>query len=272
MSVALRGPDAAWPRRISAEVLGTFALVFVAAGADVMARISGGEVGPVARAVAPGLMVAALVYAIADASGAHFNPIVSLAFAMRGLFPRTWLPVYWTAQIVGALAAAAVLALLFGDAIEAGVSTPHVSPATAVVVEAVLTGLLVTVILGTADRARIVGPEAAIAVGSTIALCGLIALPIEGASMNPARSLGPAVLAGRIGDLWVYALGPAAGAFLAVLATGLIHAPSHRDVDAERAAQGDTAELQRDRKGGTSRQHARARLWHLRSWARRSPR
>jgi aquaporin Z len=227
-----------WTRRLAAEAFGTFALVFVAVGADTMALVSGGNVGVVARAVAPALMVAALIYAIADASGAHFNPVVSLAFALKRLFPVSWLAPYWAAQVSGAIVACLVLRALFGEPVAAGVSTPHVPGSTALAIEAILTLLLVTVVLGTADRARIVGPDAALAVGATIALCGLIALPIEGASMNPARSLAPAVVAGRTEDLWVYLLGPLLGATLAVAVTGLLHGAVRDDRSAE-AAQGE---------------------------------
>jgi len=230
-----------WPRRLLAEILGTFALVFVAAGADTMAEVSGGAISVAARAVAPGLMVGALIYAISDASGAHFNPVVSLAFALKGLFPVAWLAPYWVAQLAGALAAAIVLAVLFGQALAAGVSTPHVTAATALAIEALLSAILVTVILGTADRARIVGPNAAIAVGGTIALCGLIALPIEGASMNPARSIGPAVVAGRLADLWIYVLGPIAGAVLATVVTTALHGAGTADERSTEAARGETA-------------------------------
>ncbi len=218
--------------------MGTFALVFVAAGADTMAEVSGGAISVAARAVAPGLMVGALIYAISDASGAHFNPVVSLAFALKRLFPVSWLAPYWAAQLTGALAAATVLQALFGVALVAGVSTPHVTPQTALALEALLSAILVTVILGTADRARIVGPNAAIAVGGTIALCGLIALPIEGASMNPARSIGPALVAGRLADLWIYVLGPVVGALLATLATTALHGAGASDERAAEAARG----------------------------------
>ena len=228
----------AWARRLTAEVFGTFALVFVAVGGDAMAVVSGGEVSVAARAVAPALMVAALIWAIGDASGAHFNPVVSLAFSLKGLFPVRWLAPYWVAQLGGALAGSLVVRWLFGDAVRAGVSTPHVAAGTAVALEAVLTWLLVTVILGTADRARIVGPNAALAVGATIALCGLIALPIDGASMNPARSLGPAVVAGELADVWIYLVGPLIGACLAVILTRFLHSGSKRDSKAAEAAQG----------------------------------
>jgi aquaporin Z len=230
---------AAWPRRLTAEAFGTFALVFAAAGGDVMGHVSHDAVGVAARAVAPGLMVAALIYSIGDTSGAHFNPAVTLAFALKRLVPLTWLPAYWLAQVIGAIAAAGVLRGLFGDGIAAGISRPKLvdSPA-ALVLEVILTLLLVSVILGTADRFRVVGPNAALAVGGTIALCGLIALPIEGASMNPARSLGPAIVSGEVGDVWVYVLGPGLGASLAVALTTFLHGPVAGDGKAEEAARG----------------------------------
>jgi aquaporin Z len=233
----IRQPD--WPRRLTAEAFGTFALVFVAAGADVMARISGGEVSAAARAVAPALLVAAMIYSIGDSSGAHFNPVVTLAFGLKRLVPASWLPAYWIAQVVGAVGAALLLRALFGEAISAGVTTPKlVGPGTAVAIEAVLALLLVSVVLGTADRYRVVGPNAALAVGATIALCGLIALPIEGASMNPARSLGPALVAGQLGDLPIYLVGPVIGAVGAVLLTRFLHGSTDRDGMAEEAARG----------------------------------
>ncbi|HEV7603340.1 MAG TPA: aquaporin [Candidatus Limnocylindrales bacterium] len=227
-----------WSRRLGAEAFGTFALVFVAVGGDAMAVVSGGEISAAARAVAPGLMVAALIYSIGDVSGAHLNPVVTLAFSLKRLVPIRWLAGYWAAQLVGAVLAAAVVRALFGDAVRAGLSTPHVAGETAVVLEAILTWLLVTVILGTADRSRIVGPDAALAVGATIILCGLIALPLEGASMNPARSLGPALVTGTLGDAWIYLVGPAVGACLAVVVTRFLHGPTERDEKAAEAAQG----------------------------------
>jgi aquaporin Z len=229
-----------WTRRIVAEAVGTFALTFVAVGADTAGRITGGEVGPIARAVAPGLLILAFIYALGDVSGAHYNPVVSLGFAIRRLLPVTWLVPYWLAQFSGAIAASVALRLLFGDAISAGVSGPRVvSPAAALVIEALLTWLLVTVILGMADRSRLVGPSAALAVGATIALCGLVAIPLEGASMNPARSLGPALVTGRLGDLWIYLAGPAAGSLFAVGLTQLLHGPAAGGGEAVDAAEGD---------------------------------
>ena len=225
--------------RLGAELIGTFGLTFVAAGADTLARVSGDQVSVAARAVAPGLLVLALVYAIGDRSGAHFNPAVTLAFAVRRLFPAAWLVPYWLAQLVGAVLAAGLLVVLFGDAAAAGVSQPHVAIPTAVVLEVTLTAILATVILGTADRASLIGPDAAIAVGATIALCGLIALPIEGASMNPARSIGPALVNGDLADAWIYVLGPAAGALIAVGIARFLHGPADLDGKPREAAQGD---------------------------------
>lgn len=230
--------DMPWSRRLTAEAVGTFALVFVAAGADTMALVSGGEIGPAARAVAPALVVAAFIYAIGDCSGAHFNPAVSLAFAARRLFPVAWLAPYWLAQIVGGLTAAALLRLLFGSAADEGVSRPLVSPAIALIVEIVLTFLLATVILGTADRYRLIGPDAALAVGGVIAAAGLIAAPIEGASMNPARSLAPALVAGRLDDVAIYIVGPIFGVLLAVIVAASLHRGRERDQKAQEAAQG----------------------------------
>ena len=235
-----READDDWPRRLTAEAFGTFALVLVAGGADVAARLSGGEVSAAARAVAPALMVAALIYSIGDTSGAHFNPVVTLAFALKRLVPAAWVPAYWVAQLVGAVAAAGLLRVLFGDALDAAVTTPKlVGAGTAVAIEAILTLLLVSVILGTADRFRVVGPNAALAVGATIALCGLIAVPLEGASMNPARSLGPAIVSGRIDDVGIYVIGPAIGAIVAVLLTTFLHGRKDGDGKAVEAARGD---------------------------------
>lgn len=228
-----------WPRHLVAEAFGTFALVFVAVGADATAVVSGGEVSVAARAVAPGLVVAALIYAIGDVSGAHLNPAVTLAFTLKRLFPVAWLVPYWVAQVIGAVAAVVSVQALFGDAVRAGVSTPHVAQGTALALEALLTWLLVTVILGTADRSRIVGPDAALAVGATIAVCGLIALPIDGASMNPARSIAPALVTSDMSNVWMYVAGPAIGAVAAVLLTRLLHGPTERDATAVKVAQGE---------------------------------
>jgi len=232
--------DGTLARRLLAETFGTMALVFVAVGGDAAGVVTGGEVGVAARAVAPALIIAAMIYAIGDVSGAHFNPVVTAAFTLKRLFPPTLVPLYWLAQVLGAVAGALVVRVLLGEAVAAGVSTPHIASVPALGFEVVLTLLLVTVILGTADRHRIVGTEAALAVGATIALCGLVALPLEGASMNPARSLGPAIVTGRFDDLWIYVLGPIVGAAFAVAANAILHGSKAQDPEARRAAQGES--------------------------------
>jgi aquaporin Z len=236
---AEKPPEPTMAVRLAAEALGTFALVFVAAGADAMAKLSGGEVTPLARAVAPGMLVMALIYAIGDRAGAHFNPVVTLGFTLRGLFPPRWVVPYVVVQLVGAAIAGLVLAALFGPAAAEGVSRPHIDPAVAVSLEAILTAILLTVILGTADRYQLIGSNAAIAVGATIALCGLIALPIEGASMNPARSFGPAVATGNVADLWIYVAGPLIGSLVAVLIAFGLHGAPPRGHKPKEAAMGD---------------------------------
>jgi len=231
-------PEASLPRRLVAESVGAFFLTLVAAGGEVIASITRGEVGASAKAVAPGLVVMALIYALGDVSGAHFNPVVTLAFALRRVFPWSCVPAYVIAQLVGATVAAAVLRAMFGDVAHLGAtSVRYGTVGTGLVTEILLSALLVTVILNTATRARVLGPNAAIAVGATIALAGLFAAPISGASMNPARSLGPTILTSFPAYWWIYLAGPTVGAILAVVASRVLH-PHHdaREVD---VAQGE---------------------------------
>ena len=210
-------------RRLLAEALGTFLLTFVAAGGDVIGAASGQPVGHGAKVVAPALMVMAIIYALGNVSGAHLNPAVTLAFAVRKDFPWSRVPGYWASQIAGAVLAALLLRILFGDVGHLGATLAHGGSATSLVMEIVLTAILVTIILGTAFEHRVVGHNAALAVGGTIALLGLFASPISGASMNPARSLGPDVIAGTLGTYWIYAIGPACGALVAVLLAAAFH-------------------------------------------------
>jgi aquaporin Z len=221
-----------------AEAVGTFFLVSAAAGGEVVAVVSKGQLGTVAKVAAPGLVVMAFIYALGDVSGAHFNPAVTLAFAARGGFRWSCVPAYWIAQLAAAAVAAVGLRALFGDVAHLGAPKPHVTELKAVSVEAVLALLLVLVILNTATRARVVGPNAAIAVGATIALCGLIGEPISGAAINPARALGPELIAANWTHAWVYVLGPVVGALIAVALTAILHPVATKDeVD---AAEGNT--------------------------------
>ena len=228
-----------WWRRALAEAGGTFFLVLVAAGAGVVNAVSHGQVGRTAAVVAPGLMVLAMIYTIGERSGAHLNPAVSVAFAARGNFPWRRVPGYVLSQLVGAAAAAGLLRGLFGTAGALGATLPGpgISAWRALVIEIILTFGLVTVILGTASGARNIGHNAAIAVGGYIALAGLWASPVSGASMNPARSLGPALVSGNLSDVWVYIAGPLAGGLLAVALAWALRGPPSAAADT--AAQGN---------------------------------
>ena len=205
-------------RRLFAEAWGTFLLVLVAAGGGVVAAKSGGAVTLGMIVVAPGLMVMSIIYFMGTVSGAHLNPAVTLAFAVRGNFPWGRVPGYVVAQMIGAIAAALFLRLLFRTVGALGATVPGhgVSSAAALAMEAVLTTGLVNTILGTASGARNIGANGAIAVGGYIALAGLWAAPISGASMNPARSLAPDLVRGDLGTAWIYVVGPVLGALVAV--------------------------------------------------------
>jgi aquaporin Z len=206
-------------RRIFAELLGTYLLVVVAAGGGMInARFGGHAIPGPALVVAPALMVMAVILFMGGVSGAHLNPAVSVAFALRGDFPWRRLPMYVLAQFAGAVLAALTMWAFVGRHGAAGLTVPGagVPGVTALLWEALLTTGLVSVILGTASGAQQLGPIAAIGVGSYLALAGLIGAPISGASMNPARSLGPALVLGHWTAWWAYLAGPLLGALVAV--------------------------------------------------------
>ena len=206
-------------RRLFAEAWGTFLLVLAAAGGEVVAALSGGAVTPGMTAAAPGLAVMVIIYFMGTVSGAHLNPAITLAFAMRRNFPWRRVPGYIAAQLVGGLAAAFFLKTLFGTAGALGATMPAngISDGVALAMETVLTAGLVNTILGTAAGARNIGANGAIAVGGYIALAALWSAPITGASMNPVRSLAPDLLRGEFGTTWIYVLGPLLGALIGVL-------------------------------------------------------
>jgi aquaporin Z len=203
-------------RRLFAEVLGTFLLVLAAAGGGLLH--GKGEITLASAVVAPGLMVMAVILFMGAVSGAHLNPAVSLAFAMRRDFPWIRVPGYIAAQLIGATLAALFLLAVFGNVEHLGASLPGPGYADwqALLMELALTVGLVSVILGTAAAAQNVGPIAAIGVGGYIALAGLWAAPVSGVSMNPARSFGPALVSGDFSSFWVYAAGPLAAVLIAV--------------------------------------------------------
>jgi aquaporin Z len=208
-------PSREW-RRLFSELLGTFMLVLVAAGGGLLH--GKGQISLAAAVVAPGLMVMAIILFMGAVSGAHLNPVVSFAFALRGDFPWRRLPGYVLIQLIGATLACLFLYGVFGNVEHLGATLPGPGYANwqALLMEVVLTGTLVSVIMGTASAAQNVGAIAALGVGGYIALAGLWAAPVSGASMNPARSFGPALVTGRFGSYWVYVLGPIAGALIAV--------------------------------------------------------
>ncbi len=208
-------PRFAW-RRLFSELLGTFMLVLVAAGGGLLH--AEGKITLAAAVVAPGLMVTAIILFMGAVSGAHLNPVVSLAFALRGDFPWRRVPGYVLVQLVGATLACLFLLAVFGNVEHLGATLPGPSYADwqALLMEVVLTASLVSVILGTASAAQNVGRVAALAVGGYIALAGLWSAPVSGTSMNPARSFGPALVSGDFSAYWVYVAGPLAGALIAV--------------------------------------------------------
>jgi aquaporin Z len=206
-------------RRLFSEVLGTFFLVLVAVGGGMVnARFGGRAISHNAQVVAPALMVMAVILFMGAVSGAHLNPAVSIAFALRGDFPWRRVPMYLIAQFAGAVLAAALLWALLGKQGSAGLTLPGhgISTTTALVWEIVLTTGLVSVIQGTASGAQQLGALAALGVGSYIALAGLWGSPVSGASMNPARSLGPALVLNDWSSWWAYLVGPVAGGVIAV--------------------------------------------------------
>jgi aquaporin Z len=205
-------------RRLFAETWGTFLLVVVAAGADVVGAGSGGSISLGMRVVAPGMMVMVIIYFMGTVSGAHLNPAVTLAFAARRNFPWTRVPGYIAAQIIGGIAAASLLRAMFGTGGLLGATVPGkgVNVLTVFVLEMLLTTGLVSAILGTASGARNVGSNGAIAVGGYIALAGLWAAPISGASMNPVRSFAPDLIRGDLNTTWIYVVAPVLGAMIAV--------------------------------------------------------
>jgi aquaporin NIP len=204
-------------RKALAEFIGTFALVFAGCGAAMVSERFPGTVAPGAVPVVFGLVVAAMIYAVGHISGAHFNPAVTLAFAVGKHFPRRQLLGYWAAQFLGALAACGMLVLLLPDGVSFGATVPRVSAWQALGWEILLSFFLMFVIISVATDTRAVGTMAGAAIGATVMLAAFVGGPVTGASMNPARSLAPALFERQWVSLWVYFLGPGIGAVAAAL-------------------------------------------------------
>jgi MIP family channel proteins len=208
-------------RRLAAELIGTFVLVFAGCGAIVVDAQSH-ALGHLGVALAFGLVITAMIYAVGHVSGAHFNPAVSFAFALTRHFPWPRVALYWGAQGAGALLAALFLRASLGNHASLGATLPSGSQAQSFVWEGLLTFVLMFVIMAVATDARAVGEAAAIAIGATVGLDALFGGPISGASMNPARSLGPAVVSGNLHALWLYLAAPLVGAAAGALAYQLV--------------------------------------------------
>ena len=210
-------------RALVAEAIGTFALVFAGCGA-IMVDAKTGALGHVGVAISFGLVIMVMIYAVGHVSGAHFNPAVTFSFALARHFPRWQIVPYWAAQLLGAVIAAAILRGSLGDVAHVGATLPSGSDGQAFLWEAVLSFFLMFVIMAVATDARAVGEAAAIAVGGTVGLDAMFGGPITGASMNPARSLGPGVVSGDLHAIWVYLLAPIVGASLAALTYAFLRA------------------------------------------------
>ena len=210
-------------RSCAAEAIGTFALVFAGTGAIVINDASGGAVTHVGIAITFGLVVMAMIYAVGDVSGAHLNPAVTCGFWLaRRLSGSTVLP-YVASQVVGALSASGLLRLLFRSHATLGATIPVGPAMQSLALEAVLTFFLMFVILSVAIGPKEKGIMAGIAVGGVLGMDAMFAGPISGASMNPARSLAPALVAGQFAHLWVYIVAPLVGAAVAVLCWRVVY-------------------------------------------------
>ncbi len=214
-------------RRAAAEGLAAFALVFAGCGAIVANDVYDGALGVVGIALVFGLVIMVMVYATGHLSGAHVNPAVTIAFALTRHFPAREAASYIGAQVAGAIAAALLLLAIWPDKpAELGATVPSVGIGSALVYEVVMTALLMFVIMAVATDTRAVGAAAAIAIGATVGLDALFGGVVTGASMNPARSIGPALASGDWTDLWLYLVGPTLGAAAGGFAYQLIRGPS----------------------------------------------
>ena len=203
-------------KRLIAEFFGTFGLVFAGTGVIVINNISNGAITHVGIALTFGLIVLAMIYTFGDVSGAHLNPAVTAAFAVARRFPWKEVPGYVLAQLTGAFTASGLLMVLFPSDKNLGATLPTGSISQSFILELILTFLLMLVILSVSTGAQEKGITAGIAIGAVIGLEAMLAGPICGASMNPARSLAPAIVGGHTASLWLYILAPVAGAILAV--------------------------------------------------------
>ena len=208
-----------------AEFIGTFILVFVATGAVIVNDVSGGVVTHVGIAIATGLVVMVVVYSIGDVSGSHINPAVTLGFMLANRFPLSRFAQYLVAQCLGAVLASLLLSFLFQEHTNLAVTTPSGPVLQSFLIELVLTFMFMFVILSVSTGSMEKGIMAGSAIGAFVGLAVLFAGPISGASMNPARSLAPALVTMDLGSLWIYLTAPFIGAAISVIAFRLVHRP-----------------------------------------------
>jgi aquaporin Z len=209
-------------RKYIGEFIGSFALVFAGTGAIVIDDFSGGAITHPGIATTFGLIVMSMIYAVGDISGAHLNPAVTVAFWLARLFPGREVPPYILSQVVGGLSASLALRLTFPQSKTLGATLPTITPLGAFAFELLLTFILMFVIIHVSTGAKEKGLMAGVAVGGTVTLEAMFAGPATGASMNPARSLAPALVSGQIDHLWIYLTAPFVGAALAILSCHLL--------------------------------------------------
>ena len=218
-------------QKVGAEAIGTFALVFAGCGAIMVDQISGGTIGHVGVSLTFGLVIMVMINATGHISGAHFNPAVTIAFAAIGRFPWRDVPAYAVGQVVAASLAAALLLSLLGPVADLGATQPTGALTQSFTLEVVLTFMLMFVITAVATDSRAHGTMAGLSIGGTVALAALFGGPISGASMNPARSLGPALVGGQLDHLWLYLVAPTIGAVLGACAYRAIQCDQPADPD-----------------------------------------
>jgi aquaporin NIP len=209
-------------KRFISEIIGTFALVFCGTGAMVINDFTGGTVTHVGVAITFGLIVMGMIYAFGDISGAHMNPAVTIGFAYAKKFPWKEVPAYVLAQLIGAFLASGILLYLFPESQTLGATVPGLSALKVFIFEIILSFFLMVVIINVSTGSKEIGVVAGIAIGSVVLLEAMFAGPITGASMNPARSIAPAVVSGNIADLWIYIFAPIIGCVLAVVSCKLV--------------------------------------------------
>ncbi|KAJ7145049.1 hypothetical protein O6H91_15G015400 [Diphasiastrum complanatum] len=215
--------------QIAAEMIGTFILVFAGCGSAMVDTKSQGSITHFGVSVSFGLVVMIVIYSIGHISGAHINPAVTIAFATVRHFPWSQVPAYIGAQLLSAIGAAFLLSAIFNPVANIGATIPAGSAAQSFVLEILITYILMFVVSAVATDTRAIGELAGLAVGSTVALNAIFAGPISGASMNPARSLGPAIAANNYKSIWVYIVGPTLGAVLGALSYNMIRLPQEEN-------------------------------------------